>query len=252
MTKRMIFGVVGGIALSLGMVAARDLKTITSSGTIRIATEGAFPPFNDVKNGKFSGFEVELAEAISKKLGVKVVWSKTEFDSLLVTLQKDQSDLVIASHSITPEREKIVNFSQPHYCTGTVIVSKNVVLKNFKDLSGKIVGVASSSTQSKLVRTLPGLKGLISYKSEAESLAALKSGQVDATLNDFFGALYAIKSNPELKMSSRLVAEVVAMAVKKDNRSLLGAVNSALASLLKDGTYASISKKFFSQDIRCP
>jgi polar amino acid transport system substrate-binding protein len=127
-----------------------------------------------------------------------------------------------------------------------------VPFNDFDDLKGKIVGVVSSTTQSKLARTLKGLKVVISFKTEAETLAALKLGKVNATLGDFFGAISAIKINPDFKKSKILVEERVAMAVKKGNYSLLNAVNIAFSNLLDDGTYRAITNKFFGQDIRCP
>lgn len=67
---------------------------------------------------KLTGFEVTLAEALAKELGLKVEWTTQPFDNLLIGLQQDRYDFVIASHGITPQRAKAVDFSNPHYCTG--------------------------------------------------------------------------------------------------------------------------------------
>src|SRR4051812_3217522 len=86
-------------------------EAIQKSKTIRIATEGTFSPFNFFKGKELTGFEIDLVNAIVKKLGLKADWKTSSFDSLLIGLSQDRFDLVAASHGITPERQKVVDFS---------------------------------------------------------------------------------------------------------------------------------------------
>ena len=88
-----------------GMASARTWDAVRQSGTIKIATEGAFPPFNYFEGKKLTGFEVDLGTAIGKALGVKVEWVTQPFDNLLIGLNQDRYDFVIASHGVTPERQ---------------------------------------------------------------------------------------------------------------------------------------------------
>ena len=111
---------------SLGMAQKfRTFPEIKQSGKIFIGTEGAFPPFtffDDQNNLK--GFDIDIGNAIAKQLGLEPEWKAHAWDTLLIALNQGRFDFVIASHTITEERAKAVDFSKPYYCTGNVIVSK--------------------------------------------------------------------------------------------------------------------------------
>ncbi|MEO5667924.1 MAG: ABC transporter substrate-binding protein, partial [Bdellovibrionota bacterium] len=113
------------LAFSLSISSqARSLKQIQATGVIRATTEGTFPPFNFFKGKDLTGFEIEVANLVVGELKLKADWKTYNFDSLLIGLTQDRSDLVASSHGITAERAKVVDFLAPHYCTGGVIVSK--------------------------------------------------------------------------------------------------------------------------------
>src|SRR3954463_19617 len=86
-----------------------------STGKLTIATEGVAPPFNFYKGKELTGFEVEIANEIARRMGREPRWVTRKFESLLIGLQQDRYDLVAASHTITEERAKAVDFSAPHY-----------------------------------------------------------------------------------------------------------------------------------------
>src|SRR4051812_26431620 len=93
-------------------------------GVLRLASEGQYPPFNYFEKSKLTGFEIELAEAVTKELNLKPEWKTYPFDSLLIGLKENRYDLVAASHSVTPERAKAVDFTDPEYCTGGMVMAK--------------------------------------------------------------------------------------------------------------------------------
>lgn len=246
---------IGLLALSLGLAQVRSMDQIRRSGEIRIGTEGAFPPFNyfDEKN-QLTGFEIDLGNAIAKKLGLKPVWITQAFDSLLIQLNQGRFDFVIASHGITEERAKAVDFTNPHYCTGGVIVSKKGGPKTAKDLQGKVVGVQIGTTYMEAAQKIPEIKQVRTYQKDPDALQDLLAGRLDAWITDRFVAKEAIKERKlenTLQLGELVFQEKVAMAVAKGNKSVLDALNGALAELMKDGTYAQISKKWFGEDVRC-
>ncbi len=245
----------GVLALGLALAQVRSFDAIRRSGEIRIGTEGAFPPFNyfDEKN-QLTGFEVDLGNAIAKKLGLKPVWIAQSFDSLLIQLNQGRFDFVIASHGITEERAKAVDFTNPHYCTGGLIVSKKGGPRTAKDLQGKVVGVQIGTTYMEAAQKIPGVKQVRTYQKDPDALQDLLSGRLDAWITDRFVAKEAIKERKlenTLQLGELLFQERVAMAVAKGNKGVLDALNQALADLMKDGTYAQISKKWFGEDVRC-
>src|SRR5437016_6016449 len=123
-------------SLFAGWVQGRDLAAIHQSGTMVIATEGAYVPFNYFAGAKLTGYEVDVAEAIAGKLGVKVEWKVLPFDAQIPAIAQDRFDAAIASHGITEERAKSVEFSRPHYCSGGQIVSVANGPRTVKDLAG--------------------------------------------------------------------------------------------------------------------
>ncbi len=243
---------VGLTLLAAGSADARSLADIRKSGTIEIATEGKFAPFNFVDGAKLTGFEIDVANAVAAKMGLKVDWKTMGFDGLLVGLQQDRWDLVIASHGVTEERARAVTFADPHYCTGGVIVSKDGAIRSAKDLTGKVVAVQTGTTYYDNVKKLP-VKDVKNFPQDNSARAALETGHVDAWVTDKFLAKASLAATPgtSLKTGDLLFSEKVAAAVAKDNKPLAAEVDKALSAIMADGTYAAISKKWFNEDIRC-
>lgn len=247
--------------ITLGMVLsfaapleARNLAEIKAAGTIKIATEGATPPFNYFEGEKLTGFDVDLGSAIAEKLGVKVEWTTLAFDGLLVGLDHDRYDLVVAGHGITPERQKAVDFSTPYVCSGAAIVAKEGGARNVADLAGKVVGVQVGTTYLAAVRDVPGVKEVKTFPKDTDALQNLISGRTDAWVSDKLTALTAAEKNPDAKLQigDLLYEERYGMAFKKGNDALREAVDKALGAMLADGGYKQISEHYFKQDIRCP
>jgi polar amino acid transport system substrate-binding protein len=237
---------------AVSVVHARTIADIRKSGTIIVASEGKFAPFNFVDNGKLAGFEIDVANAIAAKMGLKVDWKTMGFDGLLVGLQQDRWDMVIASHGITEERAKAVTFANPHYCTGGVIISRDGALRTAKDLGGKVVAVQTGTTYYDNARKLP-VKDVKNFPQDNSARAALETGHVDAWVTDKFVGKASLAATPgtSLKMGDFLFTEKIAAAVGKGNTGLVTEVNKALSEIMADGTYAAISKKWFNEDIRC-
>jgi polar amino acid transport system substrate-binding protein len=236
-----------------GPADARPLDAIKKSGTIIIATEGKFPPFNFMQGNKPVGFEMDIAEAVAKKMGVKVEWKTLGFDALLVGLAQDRFDEVIASHGITEERSKAVTFANPHYCTGGIVVAKDPKIRTGKDLAGKVVAVQVGTTYLENVKKLPGVKEVKVFTQDNDARAALQTGHVDAWVSDKFVAKASLDATPGsgLHLGDFLFVERVAAAVSKGNQPLADAINQGLAAIEADGEYAAISQKWFHEDIRC-
>ena len=232
---------------------ARPIEAIRSAGQIVVATEGQFAPFNFFQSGKLTGFEVELAEALAARMGLKLEWKAMAFDALLTGLRQDRWDLVIASHGITDERARAVGFTDPHYCSGGVIIARDPAIRSAKDLAGKVVAVQTGTTYLAGVRKLPGVRQVKNFPQDTDARAALTSGRVDAWVTDRFVAMTALAANPAdgLNLGDFVFVERIAAAVAKGNSGLAAAYNQALAAMLADGSYAAISKKWFKEDIRC-
>ncbi|WP_412029754.1 ABC transporter substrate-binding protein [Deinococcus yunweiensis] len=240
------------LALLASTAQARSWDDIKKSGTIRIATEGAFPPFNVLKGKVLTGFEVDLANQLAAQLGLKVQWVTQPFDNLLIGLNQDRYDFVIASHGITPERQKAVDFSSPHYCTGGAIVTKPGGPTTAAALSGKSVAVQVGTTYLENVRKVPGVGDVKTFPKDTDAQAALMAGRVDAWVGDKFTGLDLVKAQKgKVVQGALLFNERIGMAVKKGNTGLLKELNAALTKSLSDGSYAKLSGQYFGTDVRC-
>ena len=243
------------LASSLSPAQARTLAEIKSSGVLKVATSADFEPFNFTRGGPPVGFEVEVAELVARRLGVRVQWVVRPFDGLLRDLgaRRDEIDVVIASHAVTSTRQQLVDFAAPHYCTGGVILTRAGGPTTSKALAGKNLGAEAGSTYFGFLRKLPFRKTLQVYTSSQAALQAVATGQVDAIATDRFAALEATRtySKAKLVVGETLWKEQVAMAVAKGNAGLRQAVNAALKGAVQDGSYAKLSQKYFGQDIRC-
>ncbi len=232
---------------------ARDWKTIQQSGTITAATEGSFAPFNYYEGPKLTGFEVELAEALTQKIGVKLVWKPLPFDAQLAAIRGDRFDFAISSHGYTAERAKVVDFANPHYCTGGQLASLKGGPLTLANLRGKSVGVLLGSTYVEAVKKIPGVGEVKTYKSEPEVFSALLGHKVDAWVSDRLLIRSTLQKHPEagIDIGEPLFTERVSMILHKDNPELLAQLNRGLAEVMKDGTYARLSQKYFQSDIAC-
>jgi polar amino acid transport system substrate-binding protein len=240
--------------LGAASASARGLEAIKKSGTIIVATEGQYAPFNFFEGAKLSGFEVELMEAVAKKMGLKIEWKTLGFDALLTGLSQDRWDLVIASHGITEERAKAVAFTSPHYCSGGTIVTRNAALKTANDLAGKVLAVQTGSSYLDAAQKIKGVKEVKNFPKDPDAQAAVMAGRADAWITDKFVVMDVLKTqkNTGLSATGMLFVERIAAAVGKGNQGLVDAYNKALVEVMaKGGAYEALSAKYFNEDVRC-
>ncbi|MBI3543055.1 MAG: amino acid ABC transporter substrate-binding protein [Deltaproteobacteria bacterium] len=254
-----LIGIVFALHLWLAPASLAGWKQVKKEGTLHLATEGTFRPFNysdepgPAAGKTLTGFEVELANALAKKLGLKSDWTTRPFDQLLTGLALRKYDLVAASHAITPERAKTVEFINPHYCTGATIVTRAGGPGSLKALAGKTIGVTVGTTYYDRLNAMGRFKEIKVFRDDAEATDNLVGSKIDAWVTDRFVAAAMLKARKDagLDVSGVLFPEMVAMAVAKGDSELKDKVNGALAALFKDGTYARLSERYFGQDISC-
>jgi cystine transport system substrate-binding protein len=240
-----------GLALSAGLigqaVAGEQLQQIKDKGVLNVGLEGTYPPFSFVdENGKLSGFEVELSEALAQKLGVKAKIQPTKCKRL---------DLVVNQVTISDERKKKYDFSEPYTVSGIqalVLKSKESALniKTSADLSGKKVGVGLGTNYEQWVRAnVPGAD-VRTYDDDPTKFADLNNGRTDAILIDRLAALeYAKKAPKTVAAGEAFSRQESGIALRKGEPELLAAVNKALDELRADGTLEKLSKKYFNADV---
>jgi polar amino acid transport system substrate-binding protein len=231
--------------LGLLPIAAAQAQTleVVQPGKLLVATEGTFPPFSMMKDGRLEGLEIRVGKEVAKRLGLEYTPVVIKWESLLVGLMADQYDFASAAMDITAERQKQVTFSDGWLESGgRVITKKDSAVKSAADLKGKNVGVLVASTWAKLAEDKGAtVKG---YKAESDAIQDLVNGNIDAVITDSIAGAYAIEASKlPLVMTSDYVSRVQkGFPFKKGKPNLVKAVNKALADMVADGTYEKLTK----------
>ena len=230
-----------------------SLDTIKASGKLRIGTEGTYAPFSyHDANGKLTGFDVEISEAIAERMDVQPEFIEAQWDGLFAGMDAKRFDVIFNEVSITDERKVKYDFSDPYIVSKAVLVvaSDNEDIKSFADLKGKKSGQSLTSNLSDIARK-NGAE-IVATDGFNQSIDLLTSGRIDATINDGLSYLDLKKQKPDVKIKK--VDEIEngshsAAVFLKGNDELVNAVNKALAEIKSDGTYLQISNKYFGADV---
>ncbi|WP_347549393.1 transporter substrate-binding domain-containing protein [Pseudalkalibacillus hwajinpoensis] len=226
-----------------------DGLELTEDGKFRFVVSGEFPPFSTVdENGDLSGFDVAVGKAIAEKLGLEPEVEKFKFSGMVSAIQSGRYDAAVASHTITDERKKAVNFSEPYYYSGPVLyVQPGSDIKSIEDLSGKDVAVSKGSTYEKSAQEYTDK--ISNYDSDQTALRALSEGKHDAVITDDITGKQAIEEGFKIEKIEQLGTSEQAVAIKKENSKLLEAVNEAITELKEDGTLTKLSEEYIGVDI---
>jgi cystine transport system substrate-binding protein len=242
------------IGLALPLHAADLLDAAKGRGTLRIALEGTYPPFNfrDPKTGQLTGYDVDVARLVAARLGLKPEFVTTEWAAILAGLGAGKYDVIISQVNVTPKREQAFDFSVPYtYSTPQLIVRRNerIEYKKLEDLKGRKVGVGQGSVFEQQAKAVPGVE-VKSYPAAPENLQDLAFGRIDAALNDSLMVGYLLKSSQlPIRAGARVGAvERTAVAFQKGNPKFHAAVDKALADLRTDGSLKAASMKWFGID----
>ncbi|KFG01531.1 basic amino acid ABC transporter substrate-binding protein [Streptomyces europaeiscabiei] len=221
---------------------------LVKAGQLTTCTHLPYPPFQSEIDGKVQGFDVSLIDLVAEDLGVKQEILDTPFENFKTGafLNSGECDLAAAGMTITDERKKNVDFSDPYFeATQAVLAAKKTDIRSFADLKGKKVGTQAQTTGEDYAKS----QGLdpVSFESSDAVLNGLRAGQVDAVVIDY-PVVQGWLKNADLA-DTYAVAEQVntgeeyGITVKKGNTKLLAAINKALADAKSDGTY----KKLYEQ-----
>ncbi|TFW23616.1 transporter substrate-binding domain-containing protein [Duganella callida] len=241
-------------SLALPAMAADLLGTVKARGTLKVALEGTYPPFNyREKNGELAGYDVDVARLIAGKLGVKAEFVTSEWASILAGLAANKYDVIVSQVGINPKREQAFDFSVPYiYSIPQLIVRKNetAAYKTLADLKGKKLGVGQGSVYEQQAKAVPGIE-IRSYAAAPDTMSDLASGRIDAALNDSLMSAYLLKiSKLPIKAGAQVGAvERMGIPFQKHNPQFKQAIDKALADAAADGSLKAISLKWFGVDV---
>jgi lysine/arginine/ornithine transport system substrate-binding protein len=255
------------ITVLLGVLAANLAGllgvslAIAEPETLRIGTEGAYPPFEfRDESGVLKGFDVDIGDALCAEMKVKCVWQPQDFDGLIPALKSGKIDLIISSLSVTPDRSKVVDFTKPYYLSPSqfVALKSSGITEDPATLKNKLVGVQSGTIhQSYVEQKLPDVTNKV-YNTIQEAELDLEAGRIDAMLADKLvtydwlakagtakGFEYAGKV-----LVDPLVTGQIAIGVRKGDIALRQRLDTAIDQLLSDPAYDRIAGAYFPFSIR--
>lgn len=260
MKKALVISLIGGIAL--GLVSCGGNNTINSMDNEKLVVgfDDSFVPmgFEDEK-GEIVGFDIELAKAVSKKIGKDISFQPIDWSMKETELKNGNIDLIWNGYSVTDERKEQVQFSKPYLNNRQVIITlANSNINNKKDLKGRVVAAQNQSSavdaierDKDIVNSFKDGK-IVTFETNNEALMDLEAGRVDAVVADEILARYYINkrgANKYKVLSDDFGKEVYAIGIRMDDAELVNTINKALDEVISDGTAGEISKKWFGEDI---
>ncbi|MBL8578536.1 MAG: ABC transporter substrate-binding protein [Mesorhizobium sp.] len=228
---------------------------------MKIGTEGAYPPFNNLTaDGQLVGFDIDIANALCAEMKVTCEFVTQDWDGIIPALQAGKFDAIIASMSITPERAEKVDFTRKYYNTPPAVAApKGTTIKGVtkEDLAGKTVGVATSTTHYNYAEKTFTDSTLKGYPSSKEFLLDLANGRLDAVSDDVSVLDEWLKSPDgaccELVGTITPVVEIhgpgAGIAVRKGETDLANKFNVAIDAIRANGKYKEINDKYFTFDV---
>ncbi|MEK4760642.1 transporter substrate-binding domain-containing protein [Viridibacillus sp. FSL E2-0187] len=233
------------------------LSAIQEKGEMTVGIMGTYAPYNFMnKDKEYTGFDVDIAKELAKRLDVKAKFVAQDFSGLIPGLQKGKYDALLSQVTITPDREKQVDFTAPYITNDVKVIVKedNTSIKSVEDFKGKKIGVGLGTNDEAFLRNelMPkvGDFKINTYDDVITTLKDLDAGRVDATINNVYALKPIIEKNGfKVKaVGEPIKSDQAAVAVKKGNKELVEAMNKALADMKKDGTYKEIFVKWFDEE----
>ncbi len=260
MKKLLVVLALIALVFAAGTIQAKDWKLV------RIGVEGAYPPFSyTTADGKLEGFDIDIAIALCKAMGVEYKLIPQDWDGIIPALMARKYDAIIASMSITEERKKKVAFTNKYYNTPAKFVVKKGTMKEFtreqvaEVTAGKKIGVQRATIHDNFITDQGGKGAVIKrYATQDEAYLDLTAGRVDMLLADSVAIDGGFLKKPEGQdyqfigpdlTEKKYFGEGSGIACRKKDTDLVEMFNKAIVQIRSDGTYKKIQDKYFDFNV---
>lgn len=229
---------------------------------LKVAIDPTYEPFTfKTSDGKPTGFDVDIAEALCAEIKRQCVYVEQVWDSMIPGLQAKKYDVIISSMSITEERQKVVDFTDKYYNTPSrIVVKADTPFTDLASLKGKKIGVLKGSTQEKYAmgELRPAGVSVVPYEAQDQVYLDIKSGRLDGTVADSVEVTGGFLSKPEgagygfvgpVLNDVKYYGIGVGVAMRQGETALKEELNAAIKAIRANGTYETVSKKYFDFDV---
>lgn len=229
------------------------LKKVNDEGKLLIGTEGTYPPFTfHDTSGNLTGFDVELAQEVAKRIGVKAEFKETQWDALFAGLEAKRFDMIANQVGIRPDRQEKYDFSDPYITSAAVLVAHkdNDKVQSFEDIKGLNSAQSLTSNYADMAKKYGA--NLVGVEGFTQAVELIVQKRVDVTINDKLSYLDFKKQKPDAPIkivATSVDASSSGFMFRKNSESLVDEVNKALKAIVDDGTYKKISEKWFGEDV---
>jgi arginine/ornithine transport system substrate-binding protein len=250
------------VALSLiatTLIAANASAQAPDWKKIRIGVEGNYPPFSQISpDGKLAGFDIDIANAICAQLKAECTLVQQEWDGMIPALNVRKFDMIVASMTISEERKKAVDFSDPYYDVPSRWIAKAGAFKDAspESLKGKKIAVIRNSPRAKFVADNYKASDTLLVNKETDVYLELAAGRADVGFGSSVVSGEAFLKKPEGKGFAQVGPAVnlgggagVGIAVRKGEDALRTKINAALKAMMADGSYKKMADKYFDFDV---
>lgn len=223
--------------------------------TYKVGTDASYAPFESVKpSGEIVGFDIDVLNAIAKAEGFKVDYVNTAWSGIFASV-KEKNDILISAITITPDRVKEMDFSEPYFeSTNYIAVPEGSAINSIDDLKGKKVSVQQGTTGDEALKKFLGkdYAGIKRFPNNPSAFLELRNNKVDAAVADSGVVLIYVKENPEAKLKiikdAKFDKEVYGMAIRKGNTELKSKIDDGLKKIKASGEYDQIFEKYFGKN----
>lgn len=236
-------------------------STIWAQSTIRLGTEGAYPPFNYYdSNGQLAGFDIDIGNALCEQMGANCVWVAQDWDGIIPALMAGRYDVILASMFITDRRMEQVSFTDPYQASAMTFVghkSANITDVSPAALAGKTIGAQGSTTQGDFLEAQYPDSTIRLYPTQDAVNLDLANGRLDLQAGDIIPMVEWLQTQEgsccervgELITDPEYVGYGVGMAVRKNDDALRERLNAALAAIIENGVYEEINNRYFDVNL---
>jgi polar amino acid transport system substrate-binding protein len=224
-----------------------DLGLI-SEGTLSVGTDTPFPPFEIGQPPNISGYDIDVMNGIAEQLELTPEYTDTGFGTIFRDTAQGQFDVAAAASTITPGRERTVDFTDPYYeAQQALLVEEGSDIQSVDDLSGAIVGSQDGTTGETYANEETDASEVRGFPEGPNAVSALATGQVDAVIIDQPVAVDAVEKQGGVEIAEEITTnELYGFPVAPDNDALREAMNEALATLKEDGTIDELYEQYFA------
>ncbi|MBS1879315.1 MAG: basic amino acid ABC transporter substrate-binding protein [Actinobacteria bacterium] len=216
---------------------------------LTVGSDIPYPPFEFGKPGSYTGFDVDLMDAIGEEIGREPEFIKSSFETIFRDVAQGKFEAVMSAATITEEREKVVSFSLPYYLSEqAIVVAEGSSIKGLADLKGKIVAAQQGTTGLELGKEKAEAAELRPYPEGPTAINALKAGTVEAVIIDDPVAVKATEELSGIEIAEKVETdETYGIAFAKGSTELLEQINEGLKKTIENGKYAKVYEKWFHE-----